>query len=56
LSNVTLSNYLHGDDVPACPETSTAVYRGLVSDYLSKPFANKGLHILAIRQNVQTFK
>jgi len=32
--------YLHGDDVPASPETSTAVYRGLVSDYLSKPLAN----------------
>jgi hypothetical protein len=31
---------LHGDDVPASPETSTAVYRGLVSDYLSKPLAN----------------
>lgn len=29
--------YLHGDDIPASPETSTAVYRGLVSDYLSKP-------------------
>jgi hypothetical protein len=32
--------FLHGDDVPASPETSTAVYRGLVSDYLSKPLAN----------------
>ena len=32
--------YLHGDDIPASPETSTAVYRGLVSDYLSKPLAN----------------
>lgn len=31
--------YLHGDDVPASPETSTAVYRGLVSGYLSKPLA-----------------
>jgi hypothetical protein len=32
--------FLHGDDVPASPETSTAVYRGLVSDYLSKPLAD----------------
>ena len=32
--------FLHGDDVPASPETSTAVYRGLVSDYLSRPLAN----------------
>ncbi len=32
--------YLHGDDIPASPETSTAVYRGLVADYLSKPLAN----------------
>jgi len=32
--------YLHGDDIPASPETSTAVYRGLVSDYLSKPLAD----------------
>ena len=32
--------FLHGDDVPASPDTSTAVYRGLVSDYLSKPLAN----------------
>ena len=32
--------FLHGNDVPASPETSTAVYRGLVSDYLSKPLAN----------------
>lgn len=28
--------YLHGDDVPSSSETSTAVYRGLVNDYLSK--------------------
>ena len=32
--------FLHGDDVPTSSETSTAVYRGLVSDYLSKPLAN----------------
>lgn len=32
--------FLHGDDIPASPETSTAVYRGLVADYLSKPLAN----------------
>ena len=32
--------FLHGDEVPASPETSTAVYRGLVSDYLSKPLAS----------------
>jgi hypothetical protein len=32
--------HLHGNDIPASPETSTAVYRGLVSDYLSKPLAN----------------
>ena len=32
--------FLHGDDIPASPETSTAVYRRLVSDYLSKPLAN----------------
>ncbi len=32
--------FLHGDDVPANSETSAAVYRGLVSDYLSKPLAN----------------
>jgi hypothetical protein len=32
--------FLHGDDVPASPEISAAVYRGLVSDYLSKPLFN----------------
>jgi hypothetical protein len=32
--------FLHGDEVPASPETSTAVYRGLVCNYLSKPLAN----------------
>jgi hypothetical protein len=32
--------FVYGDDIPASPETSTAVYRGLVSDYLSKPLAN----------------
>jgi hypothetical protein len=32
--------FLHGDDIPSSPETSTAVYRGLVSNYLSKPLAN----------------
>jgi hypothetical protein len=32
--------FLHGDDIPASPETSTAVYRGLVADYLSKSLAN----------------
>ena len=32
--------FLHGDDVPASLETSTAVYRELVSDYLSKQLAN----------------
>lgn len=32
--------FLHGDDIPASLETSTAVYRGLVSNYLSKPLAN----------------
>ncbi|MGC4099007.1 MAG: ATP-binding protein [Nitrospira sp.] len=32
--------FLHGDDVPTSSETSTAVYRGRVSDYLSKPLAN----------------
>jgi len=25
--------FLHGDDIPANPETSNAIYRGLVSDY-----------------------
>jgi hypothetical protein len=29
--------FLHGDDVPASPETSTAVYRGLVAGYLAQP-------------------
>ena len=32
--------FLHGDDIPVSPETSTAIYRGLVSDYLSKPLAS----------------
>lgn len=32
--------FLHGDDIPNSPETFTAVYRGLVSDYLSKPLAD----------------
>ncbi len=29
--------FLHNDEVPANPETSTEVYRGLVSQYLGKP-------------------
>jgi trypsin-like peptidase len=32
--------FLHGEDIPTSPETSTAVYRGLVSDYLSKPLSS----------------
>lgn len=39
--------FLHGDDIPASPETSTAVYRGLVNDYLTKPL-KKGRVLLVV--------
>jgi hypothetical protein len=45
-----------GDDVPASPETSTAVYRGLVSDYLSKPLANGRTIFGRMRKRLGFFK